>query len=131
MILTNEHFEQIKANLAFEYDVSLEKFNATAKTLFFEFDAYYKEKDVIDNQHVISPLKIKFEFYSEVIPEELELSGVQKKEVARWLKEFYEGEYTEAKEEWLKEKENELKSPIYYSKRYVEEMNALTSDWYN
>lgn len=131
MILTNEHFEQIKANLAFEYDVSLETFNATAKTLFFEFDAYYEEKDIIDNQHVISPLKIKFEFYSEVIPEELELSGVQKKEVARWLKEFYEGEYSEAKEEWLKEKENELKSPIYYSKRYVEEMNVLTSDWYN
>lgn len=100
MILTEKHFEQIKENIKFEYDVFAEIFHIEALTPFFEFYAYYEEKDIINNQYVISPLKIKFEFYSEIIPEKLELSGIQKKEVAGWLKYLYEEMYLPAKEEY-------------------------------
>ncbi|GJQ07482.1 hypothetical protein CAPN010_16400 [Capnocytophaga cynodegmi] len=126
MILTNNHFQQIRENIEFEYDVFAQIFNIKSLTPFFEFYAYYEEKDVINNQYVISPLKIKFEFYSEIIPEELELSGVHKKEVARWLKEFYEGEYTEAKEEWLKDLEY---SPSFLSTKEREEAEMRNSFW--
>ncbi|GIJ96605.1 hypothetical protein CAPN001_11740 [Capnocytophaga stomatis] len=128
MILTEKHFEQIRDNIEFEYDVFTGIFNIKALTPFFEFNAYYEEKDVINNQYVISPLKIKFEFYSEIIPEEIELSGVQKKEVAHFLKELYEGEYLEAKEEFLNELRREENAPLF-SARQLEEAKMRNSYW--
>ncbi|MDO4728418.1 MAG: hypothetical protein Q4B43_05365 [Bacteroidota bacterium] len=100
MILTEKHFEQIRDNIEFEYDVFTGIFNIKALTPFFKFNAHYHESDIVKNQFVISPLKMDITIESDIIPEDVELSGVQKKEVAGWLKYLYEETYLPAKEEY-------------------------------
>lgn len=124
--VSNELFKQIEDNLYPEFDVYLGTFGLKSETKDFDFDVYYEEEDIVKNQFVISPSKVKIEFYSEVLPyEDMEFTPEQSKTMIKWLKDLYEGAYLEAKDE----RENP-KSPFCYE-RYSREMDIVTSDWYS
>ncbi|MFJ1491203.1 hypothetical protein [Capnocytophaga canis] len=128
MVLPDNFFQLIRENIKFDFDVFTGNVSTEVKTPFFVFDAFYEEKYIVENEEMIDLSKIKYGFYSEVIPEEIELSEVQKKDIACFFRDFYDNVYYEAKEEWLKEIEAEAKAPLFNHK-YTKEKNDLT--WYN
>lgn len=128
MVLPDNFFQLIRENIKFDFDVFTGNVSTEVKTPFFVFDAFYEEKYIIEDEDMIDLSKIKYGFYSEVIPEEIELSEAQKKDIACFFRDFYDNVYYEAKEEWLKEIEAEAKAPLFNYK-HTKEMNDLT--WYN
>lgn len=125
--LTDAQFENVISNMTIEIDVFLEKFGFVYDSKEIEFWAFYDVNDLLNNQHLIDINKVDFNAYLIKEDEQVELTETQKSVFFKKLKELYENEFLEAKEEY----ENPRITPLFGSPNYRREMEIMTSDWYS